>query len=201
MTHLVRIAPGMPVAAAITLFLFLGMMTLISVEYRPEPAIPDYVIDIFPVVEPIDLPPEVTPDSVEPVEPPPSLPAIETNIAAVDAAPYAVDLGGLPQIAGPEITTTSFLVPSDADEAPRVRIEPTYPARLLDRGVEGRCVVQFDLTPDGIPVNVRAECTNGGFESASERAVERWRYSPRRVDGMNVARTGMRTTLIYAIED
>ncbi|MAL09693.1 MAG: hypothetical protein CMF74_08520 [Maricaulis sp.] len=201
MSRILRMASGMPVAATITFFLFLGMMMLIRVEHLPEPVLPDVEIDIFPQVPEIDFdPPGYELDSVEPVEPPPPPVRLDSSPAAVDAAPVAVSIASLPNIGGLELGATTFTMPDNRDETPVVRIEPTYPPRLLNQGVEGDCVVTYGIAADGTPFDVAANCTNSGFVRAAERAVERWRFNPRRVDGVNVARSGRQTTLNFRIE-
>lgn len=202
MTRLLRMASGMPVAATITFFLFLGMMMLIRVEHLPEPVLSDYEIDIFPQVPDITSdPPGWEIDAVQPVEPPPPPITLDWSPASVDAGPAAVLIGSLPDLVGLEIGATSFTMPDNLDETPVVRIEPSYPPRLLNSGVEGDCVVTYGIAADGTPFNVSAECTDSGFVRAAERSVERWRFNPRRVDGVNVARTGRQTTLNFRIED
>jgi hypothetical protein len=85
--RIARLAVGMPAAATVTFFLFLGMMTLITVEYRQEAPIPDYDIDIFPTVEPLP-PPEIRPElPTTQIDPPPPPIRLEVTRAAVDAAP------------------------------------------------------------------------------------------------------------------
>lgn len=200
MTRLMRMAPGMPVAAAITFFLFLGMMTMVSVEYTPIQRIETPPIDIFVEVDPADPPDRTSLDVVEPVQPPPPPVRLEVVAAAVDAAPVAETIGSLPEIGGVEIGQTSFEVP-DREETPIVRIEPIYPQNLLARDIEGDCIITYDIAANGHPFNVSADCTNSGFVRSAERAVEGWRFNPRRVDGENVVRSGRRTTLNFRIAD
>lgn len=199
--RIARLAVGMPAAATITFFLFLGMMTLITVEYRQEAPIPDYDLDIFPTVEPIDDSVRNADfDAVQPVEPPPPPPRINVANAAVDAAPASVDLGGLPDLGGVELTQTSFTMPDNREETPIVRIPPEYPPTLLARDVEGSCLVTYDIAANGHPFNVAANCTNAGFVRAAERSVQGWRFNPRREGGENVVRSGRQTTVTFEID-
>lgn len=197
--QLTRFASGMPAAAAITVLLFLGMTTLISVEPREEEPIPDIEIDIFPTVEPIPDPDPETDLPDTQVEPPPPIVRLDIPRTAVDAAPSAVEIGGLPDLGGVELTSTSFTPPDDRDETPIVRIPPEYPVTMINRNIEGSCVVTYDIAANGHPFNVSADCTNSGFVRSAERAVEGWRFNPRRENGQDVIRRGRRTSLDFEL--
>jgi len=64
-------------------------------------------------------------------------------------------------------------------------VPPEYPARALERGVEGWVDIEFTVATDGTtrdPV-VRAAEPEGIFDRAALQAVGRWRYEPRIVNG------------------
>ncbi|MEN0652617.1 MULTISPECIES: energy transducer TonB [Hyphobacterium] len=199
--RLARFAAGMPAAATVTFFLFLGMMTLITVEYREEAPIPDYEIDIFPTVEPIPDPEIRTDLPVTQFDPPPPPIRLEVARAAVDAAPEAMDIGALPTIETPAIEHQGIYVAANREETPLVRFDPVYPDNLLMRGVEGNCLVVYDIAADGTPFNISANCSNSGFVRSAERAVQRWRFNPRREDGQDVVRRARQTNLDFRIAD
>lgn len=199
--RIARLAAGMPAAATVTFFLFLGMMTLITVEYRQEAPIPDYDIDIFPTVEPLP-PPEVRPElPTTQIDPPPPPIRLEVTRAAVDAAPEAVDIGTLPIIEPPTVQQQGIYVAANREETPLVRFDPVYPDSLLSRGIEGSCLVVYDIAADGTPFNISANCSNSGFVRNAERAVQRWRFNPRREDGQDVIRRSRQTNLDFRIAD
>lgn len=91
---------------------------------------------------------------------------------------------------------------ADRDVVPLVRIEPDYPARAAQRGIEGYAVVQFTITPAGTvkdPIIIDAE-PDGVFDSAAVAAVSRWKYNPKMEGGAAVERRGIRVKLAFKLE-
>jgi periplasmic protein TonB len=78
----------------------------------------------------------------------------------------------------------------DADVIPIVRIEPQYPRDALMRGIEGWVRLRFTINPDGSvsdPVVIAAEPPRM-FNREAMRAILRWKFRPRIVDGQAVPR-------------
>ena len=91
---------------------------------------------------------------------------------------------------------------SDRDVAPLVRIEPDYPTRAAQRGIEGYVVVQFTITPAGTvkdAIVLDAE-PDGVFDSAAVAAISRWKYNPKTEGGVAVERRGVRVKLNFQLE-
>ena len=91
---------------------------------------------------------------------------------------------------------------SDRDVIPLVRIEPDYPNRALNRGVEGWVLVQFTITPAGTVKDatvIEAE-PKGYFEEAALKAIARWRYNPKVEGGVAVERRGIQVVLAFQLE-
>lgn len=82
-----------------------------------------------------------------------------------------------------------------------MRVPPNYPENLQARRTQGRCLVTFDITPEGDTDNVSADCDVSGFERAAERAVREWKYRPEFRDGVAVARTRQRTELVFEVAE
>ena len=142
-------------------------------------------------------------DDVDQIDPPPPPPQIERQAAEQPTEGLATVMGAIPEFDAPQLRSdsVSFSV-SDRDAQPLVRIEPQYPPRAAERGIEGTCNVQFDVTPDGTPNNVRIlRCDSSFFERASIRAVERWRYQPRVENGVPVARRGVQTQFVFRLAE
>ena len=60
------------------------------------------------------------------------------------------------------------------------------------RGIEGYVVIKFTITKTGAVENAMiVESTNEGFNRASLRAVEKFKYKPRIIDGVSVEVTNM----------
>ena len=205
MASLIRLLVGVPIAAVITFLLFMLMQRLILTdEVELEEARDELSISISEEIEDLQVRQrEVTMDDVNDVEPPPPPPQIERQVAEAPAEDMNTIAGEIPEFDAPDLGSgdVSFDV-SDRDAQPMVRIPPQYPPRAAERGVEGNCLMQFDVTPDGTPTNIVAlDCTSSLFERSSIRAVERWRYEPRIENGNAVWRRGVQTSLDYQLAD
>jgi len=191
----------LPLAAGATVGLFLMMRALIDIgPVTFEEAAPDLQIEMnlevpdaearggreMPEPEPIAPPPAVRPSPVDP--------AVPDQTASMEN--YDV-----PAIEPPRVTNTTGPIRLDGNPTPVVRINPVYPDILAMRGVEGQCDMIFDILPNGTTTNVRVlSCSNRGFERASIRAIERWRYNPQVRNGAPTTYQGARTQLLYALE-
>ena len=99
-------------------------------------------------------------------------------------------------------TNPNLNVPgSDQSEIPIVRVPPVYPQRALDRGVEGWVEVEFTVTEIGgvSDPKVLSAHPSSIFNRAALRAIERWKYEPKVVDGQPVSRPGMRKRLRFEL--
>lgn len=200
-----RLVIGIPVAVIITVVLFLVMTRLILVdEIFTQDEAEDLEFSINDEVAEIEARRrDTTIEDVQQVQPPPPPPQIERQRAEQPSEGLATVMGAIPDFEAPRLSgdNVSFSV-SDRDAQPLVRIEPQYPMRAAERGVEGECWARFDVTPDGTPTNVHIfQCDSSLFESASRRAVERWRYNPKVQDGVPVARRGVETKFEFRLAD
>ena len=104
------------------------------------------------------------------------------------------DLEGGPHLGG---------APTDGDILPLVRIEPRYPARALQREIEGWVLLEFSISPAGTviqPFVVDSE-PRRTFDRAALRAVSRWKYKPKVEDGVAVTRHGVQVVLTFELEE
>lgn len=91
---------------------------------------------------------------------------------------------------------------SDGEYLPIVRIEPTYPSAAQRRGLEGYCDMEFTVMKTGEVTNaVAIECSSNTFKNNSVKAVLKWKYKPRVVNGEPIDSPGVRTRLTYQFED
>jgi protein TonB len=136
--------------------------------------------------KPPELPPEVPPqdmDSVDPNAPTINIPAppVSTNI----------DIGGP---GGMNI--------AEGDYLPIVRVAPVYPARALSRGIEGYVDMSFTVTTTGTVKDPIVEfSTSSLFDRSATRAVLKFKYKPRVVDGVPVDVPGVKTRISFQIEE
>ena len=91
---------------------------------------------------------------------------------------------------------------SDGDYLPIVKVEPVYPRRAEERGLEGFVVVSFTVTTTGAvidPVVIESE-PKGVFDEAATRAVLRFKYKPRVENGKPIAVTDVQHVITFNIE-
>jgi len=192
-------------AAAVTFGLFYLMQFLVSMEGSlVEDEFKGRTIEFVRLKRDSDLElkKRQLPDKEKPDEAPP---------------PPDLDLSNVPQptegnldIATPEIGFDLALAggpqlgeaPSDSDIMPLVRVLPVYPPRAQSRGIEGWVLVEFTISPAGTvkdPVVIDAE-PSGIFNRAMLRAIRKWKYQPKIVDGVAVARPGVRVRQNFELE-
>jgi biopolymer transport protein ExbB len=90
----------------------------------------------------------------------------------------------------------------DGEFLPMVKIIPLYPGRARRVGIEGWVIVGFTITVTGTVEDVIVlESSNTMFEASAIRAVEKFKYKPRIVDGEPVAVTTVRHKVTYTLEE
>jgi len=135
-------------------------------------------------------PPETPPET-----PPQDMDNIDPTAPTISVAPPSV------------ATETSIGGPggmniAEGDYLPIVRVAPVYPARALSRGLEGYVDMSFTVTTTGTvkdPIVVYS--TSSLFERAAIRAVLKFKYKPRVVDGVPVEVPNVKTRITFKIED
>ena len=91
---------------------------------------------------------------------------------------------------------------AEGDYLPLVRVLPEFPRTALSRGLEGYCDLEFTVTPLGTTADVRViHCTNSVFERNSIRAVLKYRYKPRVVNGTPIAVPGLGLRITFDIAE
>lgn len=83
----------------------------------------------------------------------------------------------------------------DGDIIPIVRIEPSYPRDAAMKGIEGYVKVMLTILPDGSVGDAKVIEANPPriFNREAIRAVLRWKFKPRIVDGQAVSRQAEQT--------
>lgn len=91
---------------------------------------------------------------------------------------------------------------ADSDIVPLVRVEPQYPPRAMERGIEGWVVVEFTISAAGTvkdPQVVDAY-PSSVFNRSVLRAVRKWKYNPKIEDGVPVDRPGVKVRLDFDLK-
>ena len=144
--------------------------------------------DITPEKPP--KPPEVPPET-----PPQDMDNVDPNAPTINVPPptVATDVN----IGGP-----GGMNIAEGDYLPIVRVAPVYPARALSRGIEGYVDMSFTVTVTGsVKDPVVDFSTSSLFDRAAERAVLKFKYKPRVVDGVPVEVPNVKTRITFKIEE
>lgn len=136
----------------------------------------------------------------EPETPPPEMPEPEFDDPNLDtainmSAPRAsadMSIGGIGGFA------------SEGDYLPIVKVQPQYPRRALQRGIEGYAIVEYTVTKNGSvrdPRVVEAYTKDGNpttiFNSAAIKSALKYKYKPRVVDGQPIEVPGVKTKISF----
>jgi len=185
----------------VTFALLFVMQALISMgETTLDPKAKPFHINWVRVVhdtesEPVDRVPE-PPVTEQPPEMPPIQPVVGPK-PGQSVAEIAIGPVGPPKID----TTPRSSFGSDSDVVPIIRVNPTYPAQARMHGIEGWVVVEFTITAAGTVTSARAiGSSHRIFERPALRAVRKWRYNPRVVEGRAVPREGVRVRLLFELD-
>ncbi|WP_438862758.1 energy transducer TonB [Neptunicella sp.] len=202
---MVRLIVSILLGAGITFALFVLMAELISNSSRPqEESAPTPVIDIVMNepdsstqvrnrVPPPPPPPPQQPPKLEPVEPDTADAnnnALSFNIPGVDVGGASVDIGA------------PGAMMRDGEATPIVRIEPKYPMQAARDGKEGWVQLSFTINEVGgvDDVEVIDADPKRVFDREARRALSRWKYKPKIVDGKPVKQFNMKVQLDFKLE-
>jgi len=198
---LVRLPIAALLGAGVSLLLFYFMSSMISSQHERPPLIESLdTISFIRLEKSVEPPPKKRQRPKKPAPPqlPPQPPAMEVSVntpLVLDSpviqlspvvAPSSIRLMGAPSIEGISLPA------QQQDVIPLVRIEPRYPRRAMRRKIEGYVVVEFAIRPDGSVENTQVIEAQpvGVFEEVAERAILRWKFKPKLVDGSPVTQIG-----------
>ena len=177
---------SLPIAAAITLGLFIAMAALIKQDAKTAPAKETPSISILAkIIETPAHTPKPEQTKLNEAPPPPET-KWPKEIGPVDPIEFP----------GPEkIDVTKQPHGPGGAATPIIRIAPQYPEACRSRGAEGRVLVQFDVTERGEVTNVRIiSSDNRCFDRAVIRTVMDWKYPPE-------ARRGITESFVFTLTE
>ncbi len=144
--------------------------------------------DIIPEKPP--KPPETPPET-----PPQDMDNVNPDAPTINVAPPTVN-------ANTDIGGPGGMNIAEGDYLPIVRVAPVYPARALSRGLEGFVDLSFTVTTTGsVKDPIVLQSTSSLFERAAIRAVLKFKYKPRVVDGVPVDVSGVKTRISFQLEE
>ena len=188
-----------------TLGLMLTMAGLVATEFTPQDKTETTVYEINPRVDDITVAVRTLElDPLREVETPPAPPVLETLQTAEVTLPI-VAVPGKKTVFDKSVIDMGAMVTSvhiDKEPIPLRRVPPVLPHRFAQGDVSGYCRVQFDINPQGQPLNVSImRCTDKRLQSATVKSVQQWKYAPQMQGGQAVTRTGLRTTIQFELRD
>ncbi|SQH76125.1 Protein TonB [Shewanella benthica] len=128
------------------------------------------------------------------ITPPDSSSDIDTNMS--------FNMGGV--VAGS--TNTGFklgnMMTRDGDATPIIRIQPQYPIAAARDGKEGWVQLSFTINELGGVEDVKIIKAEPKrlFNKEAKRALKKWKYKPKIVDGKALKQTGMKVQLDFTLE-
>ncbi|MGR5331184.1 energy transducer TonB [Photobacterium damselae] len=158
----------------------------------------------------------VVPPKPETPKPPPQIMPSQSKPTSVSTLPVASisALGLDTSISGIAVSAPKFgkiegaanlgagiNVGSNQQAMPLYRVEPRYPARALKQGAEGYVVLQFTIDTQGRPsdISVVEAKPRRLFERDAMRALRKWKYQAKVIDGQAVEQPGQTVKLEFKI--
>lgn len=200
---LVRYLSGIVIATFVTLLLFFIMQALVvSDEVKLDDVTSRRFVDVVQADRRQEAKRE-TPEVERPEPPKAPPPDLDMPTANASAGGQNLNFGRLSLNAGIDVGGVGLGAPTDGDYLPLVRIQPQYPRRAAERGVEGYAIVELTVTPQGTVEDVRTieADPKGYFERAAEQAAAKFRYKPKVVNGEPIAVEGVRYIFTFELEE
>ncbi|GGW74090.1 energy transducer TonB [Alteromonas halophila] len=191
--------------AGVAFALFVLMATLIENSSRPADEIPEApVIDIVMQEPEADTqtrqrtpppppPPPKQPPKMQPVEPEaadPDSSGFNMDVPSVDTGGVGVNIGAV------------GAMQRDGEATPIVRIDPKYPPEAARDGKEGWVKLSFTINEVGgvEDIEVIDAEPKRVFDREARRALRKWKYKPKVVEGKAVKQTDMFVQLDFKLE-
>ena len=201
--NMIRLAIGLAIGLAVTAGLFWMMQYLIATADRSlNESSAGNLLDFVRLkrdesIQRRQLKPEKPP---QPKTPPPQPPT--PKLEDLNPSAEKIAIAAVPVETDIEMSGGFSLGVGEGDYLPIVKVAPFYPARALQRGLEGFCVVQYTVTSLGTikdPVVVQDQCTSSLWHRASLQAALKFKYKPRVIDGVAVEVPGVQNKFTYEI--
>ena len=146
--------------------------------------------------------PQVKPQTPKPKDTPPPSPTPKKM--AIQNPSLSMKAFAMPSIA-PQLAIHGIgfgSAPGDGDAIPMVRVQPQYPFRAANQGIEGWVLVEFTITKLGTVKDVEVIESKPAylFDRATIRAIKRWKFKPRTVNGEPIERHQVRQRIQFSLD-
>lgn len=199
---MIRFLGSILLGSAVTFGLFVFMAFLVSSGDRNKEEEQDNII-----VEVNTTPPKSAAQQRRRVPPPPPPPPKTPPKQQAPEPEASNDTGGLQfNMPGVQLSgaSTGLSAPGagmgrDGDATPIVRIEPKYPIQAARDGKEGYVILSFTINAIGGVEDVTVIEANPKrvFDKEAKRALRKWKYRPKVVDGKALRQPGLTVQLDF----
>ncbi len=189
-------------AIAATFGLFYLMQSLVAsddMEFREStaPVRLNFVIEQIKEIETRQI------DRITPPPEPEPEPIVEVDrSASFKGTPFNIGPSPIPQVKSSGDVKLDLGM-SDGERLPLVRVQPIYPRRALEQGVEGWVILEFTVSEMGTVENpgvIDAEPKNV-FDRSALNAIKKYKYKPTVVDGKARATPGVQFRMVFELTE
>ncbi|MEZ8388616.1 energy transducer TonB [Vibrio splendidus] len=204
---MIRLFLALPLAGALGLALFSFMAWMVDNGHQRSPDNSETLSFNMVMVEQeqeVQRRQRTVPEKPEMPEPPPEA---KTSQSQAEVTPLN-SMSSLPSldlntsVDGLAINAPTFSdFGSNQQALPLYRVEPRYPAKALKRGAEGHVIMSFTIDETGRPIDIQVTDANPRrmFEREAMRALKKWKYQPKVVDGKAIAQVGQTVKLEFKL--
>ncbi len=199
----IRLLTALALAGIVTVALLFGMQALIksgdsAVTEPAQGSVLDFIrLKQEETVQKKERKPQKPP---KPQEPPPPMEQPQMAPQQADATDSGFDFSANVD-ADIALDGGLALESGDGEYLPIVKVQPVYPRRALQRGIEGFVIVEFTVDKTGAvknPVVVQAE-PEGLFNRAAVDAALKFKYKPRVVNGEPTEVSGVQNRITFEL--
>ncbi|MEZ9448977.1 energy transducer TonB [Vibrio splendidus] len=204
---MIRLFLALPLAGALGLALFSFMAWMVDNGHQRSPDNSETLSFNMVMVEQeqeVQRRQRAVPEKPEMPEPPPEA---KTSQSQAEVTPLN-SMSSLPSldlntsVDGLAINAPTFSdFGSNQQALPLYRVEPRYPAKALKRGAEGHVIMSFTIDETGRPIDIQVTDANPRrmFEREAMRALKKWKYQPKVVDGKAIDQVGQTVKLEFKL--
>ena len=199
----VRLLTALALAAVVTVALLYGMQALIksgdsAITEPAQGSVLDFIrLKQEETVQKKERKPQKPP---KPQEPPPPMEQPQMAPDTADASDAGFDFSA-DVAADVSLDGGLALESGDGEYLPIVKVQPVYPRRALQRGIEGYVIVEFTVDRTGAvkdPMVIEAE-PQGLFDRAAMDAALKFKYKPRVVNGEPTEVSGVQNRITFEL--
>ncbi len=151
---------------------------------------PELKKELPPEPEPPKAPPKLSTEVQES-----STADVPTNAQALNIEMPSVGNGMKLGGGNPKILAPIKMAKMDSVLTPMVQIKPLYPSKAKRMGTEGYVTVELDVDASGhvTAMKILKSVPEGVFNKSVKKALRKWKFRPKSIDGTPVAQKGVLT--------